>query len=83
MKIAIEKGSLSSVTADEGELFVDEDGDLNIVLAATHLNGIKEEDLVVCCLRSDAAWIRGAANHAELSRMTRLAPGDRITITIE
>ena len=83
MKIAINTATTGHTKAEEGEIYIDEDGDVNIVIAAAHIEGLKEEDLVVCCLKGDAAWIRGRADPKHLARMTRLTAGDRVTITIE
>lgn len=83
MKITIDRNDASGCRPEEADLYLDPDGDLNIVLAATHLSGLKEEDLVVCCLAGDAAWIRGRADADMLAGMTRLGTGDRITIQVE
>lgn len=83
MKIEIDKAPALALAAKEGDLYVDEDGDVNIVVAATHIKGVNEENLVVCCLNGDAAWIRGLADQDRLAGLTRLASGDRITITID
>lgn len=84
MKIAIERSAARGVaTAEEGEIYVDEDGDLNLVVAATHIKGVDQENLVVCCLKGDAAWIRGLADADHLAGMTRLVAGDQIILTVE
>lgn len=83
MKIAVDISATGRASAEEGEIYIDEDGHVNIVVAATHIAGLKQEDLVLCCLASDAAWIRGEADPKHLAGMTRLAPGDSVTITLE
>ena len=83
MKIAVDRPASRRANAEEGEIYIDEDGDVNIVIAATHIAGLKEEDLVVCCLKDDAAWIRGGADPERLAGMTRLTKGDSVTMTIE
>lgn len=83
MKFAIETSVVSHPQPEEGQIYIDEDGDVNIIIAATQIKGVREEDLVVCCLKGDAAWIRGGADAKSLAGMTRLTPGDRITITVE
>ena len=83
MKIAVDMSATARTRAEEGEIYIDEDGDVNIVIAATHLAGLKEEDLVVCCLKGDAAWIRGGADPKHLAGMRRLTTGDSVTFTVE
>jgi hypothetical protein len=83
MKIAIDTSISGQPRPEEGEIYIDEDGDVNIVIAAAHVEGLKDEDLVVCCLKGDAAWIRGGADAKNLAGMTRLTTGDRVTITVE
>jgi hypothetical protein len=83
MKIAVDMSATGRASAEEGEIYIDEDGDVNIVVAATCIAGLKEEDLVVCCLKGDAAWIRGGANPKYLAGMTRLTAGDSVTIMVE
>jgi hypothetical protein len=83
MKIAVNMSATGRASAEEGEIYIDEDGDVNIVIAATHIAGLKEEDLVVCCLKGDAAWIRGEADPTHLAGMTRLTTGDSVTFTVE
>lgn len=83
MRISIDTSSTGQPTPEEGAIYIDEDGDVNIVIAAAHVEGLREEDLVVCCLKGDAAWIRGGAAPSQLAGMTRLTTGDRVTITVE
>ena len=83
MKISVDTPRNGHPTPQEGEIYIDEDGDVNIVVAAAHIEGLREEDLVICCLKGDAAWIRGGADPKRLAGMTRLTTGDRVTITIE
>lgn len=83
MIVTIDRSALGYRQAEEGELFLDEDGDLNVVVAAAHLEGVRPDDLVVCCLKGDAAWIRGRADADNLAGMNRLVSGDRVTITAE
>jgi hypothetical protein len=83
MKIAVDMSATARTRAEEGEIYIDEDGDVNIVIAATHLAGLKEEDLVVCCLKGDAAWIRGGADSKHLAGMRRLTTGESVTFTVE
>ncbi|TVR97818.1 MAG: hypothetical protein EA406_08860 [Rhodospirillales bacterium] len=83
MKITIDRTNATDRRPEEADLLLDPDGDLNIVMAATHVSGLREEDLVVCCLAGDAAWVRGRADAATLAGMTRLTTGDRIIITVE
>ncbi len=83
MIVSIDRSATAWPQPEEGDLFLDEDGDLNLVVAAVHLEGVRPDDLVVCCLKGDAAWIRGRADRDTLAGMNRLAPGDRITLTAE
>ncbi len=83
MRVAIETSVIGRPKAEEGQIYIDDDGDVNIIVAASEIQGVQEEDLVICCLKGDAAWIRGGANAKTLARMTRLTAGDRVTITIE
>lgn len=83
MRISIDTSSTGQVKPEEGEIYIDEDGDVNIVVAAAHVEGLNDEDLVICCLKRDAAWIRGGADPKHLAGMTRLTTGDRVTITVE
>ena len=39
MKIAIDMSATGRASAEEGEIYIDEDGDVNIVVAATHIAG--------------------------------------------
>ena len=83
MKINIETPPSPRFHCDEGDLFVDGDGDLNIVVAATHIKGVRDSDLVVCCVHKDAAWIRGLADADHLADLRRLSSGDSVTLTVE
>jgi hypothetical protein len=83
MMISVQKTKTPLPRCQEGDLFLDEDGDLNIVVAATHLRGIKDEDLVLCCVHRDAAWIRGLADQDHLAGLRRLSPGETVTLTVE
>ena len=83
MKISVQKSDERLPRCQEGDLFLDEDGDLNIVVAATHLKGVREEDLVVCCVHGEAAWIRGLADGEHLARMRRLDPGETVTLMVD
>jgi hypothetical protein len=83
MKIVVDMSATGRASAEEGEIYIDKDGDVNIVVAATHIAGLKQEDLVLCCLKGDAAWIRAEADPKHLAGMTRLTTGDSVTITLE
>ena len=83
MRINVQKTDSPLPRCAEGDLFLDEDGDLNIVVAATHLKGVRDEDLVLCCVHQDAAWIRGLADRDHLSGLRRLQPGETVTLTVE
>lgn len=83
MRIAIETSATNQPHPEEGQIYIDEDGDVNIIIAAAQIEGVRKEDLVVCCLKGDAAWIRGGANANAVVGMTRLTTGDRVTITVE
>jgi hypothetical protein len=86
MKIAIDRTANGPAHPEEGDIYIDEDGDVNIVIAAAQiddLRNLKKEDLLVCCLKGDSAWIRGKANIQHLAPMIRLTSGDTVTITVE
>lgn len=83
MKIRYDKPQNALPRCEEGDLFVDADGDLNIVCAATHIKGLREEDLLVLCVHGDAAWVRGKADADNLAGLRRLAPGEQVTLTVE
>lgn len=64
-------------------MYIDGDGDINIVVAATNIENVSNEDLIICCVKEDVAWIRGLADGVSLEKMTRLLPGDTVTLVVE
>lgn len=82
MQINVDRTPPRKERAAEGDIYVDSDGDVHIVLAAANLADIRDEELVVCCLRDDAAWVRGRASAVQLDAMTRLSAGDSVTLTV-
>jgi hypothetical protein len=83
MRIVVDRATAREREPREAEIYLDADGDLNIVVAAVNLEGVRDEDLVVCCIKDDAAWIRGLAPRLGVDKMTRLLPGDSVTLVIE
>lgn len=83
MKIETKTSDRPRFSCDEGDMFLDEDGDLNIVVTATHIRGVRDSDLIVCCVHRDAAWIRGLADAEHLAGLRRLVTGDSVTLTVE
>jgi hypothetical protein len=83
MKVIVNGSRAGHPKIEEGDLFIDRDGDVNLVVAAGHLDGVRDEDLVVCCIRENMAWIRGPVGKVELSQMTRLASGDSVTLAVD
>ncbi len=83
MKVQVTAMRSTGSRVREGELYLDDDGDLNVVVAAANLEGVNDEDLVLVCIKDDAAWIRGPASRFDTCGMTRLVSGDAVTITVE